>query len=465
MYTTVNDYGSDCIAAIKGCLTDPKYLDFPFETVLDIGTVLSGVMAACVQYIKTLTDVKYFNEQDFREYYLGFKGQKAFLEQEDSAINAIIKSLDADIPLSDPLPLYGKLTSVYKKVAFKQQIKSIISADEMGENPILWSDDYYNNLVMSVSSIEESSVNAEDYLIMGEKMEEFYDAVQTERETQEPVTFGWKILDDLIPEGPTKGHGGCIAGSTGMGKSALALNIWDHLIEKDVPTIYAPIEMGIENTIDRLVAHRIKVPYNELVKLKREERPDIAKMIELEMKRLKYHDRCAIIQDPVIDLKKLEMYIRRFQKNIGQQYCVVIIDLLTMITEFYSGESLPQAIEKAINALDILAKKLGIHYIGIVQLNRSIEQDKVLTVQSIEKLKPTRSSIKNSSAILERARYCLTIFRPAYFAKLYLTPEEAATVEDVAEVTLMKANNEDAGRIYLHYDGPTFTLTEMEGAH
>ena len=466
MYTKLNDYLIDCLTVVYGTWKDPNYLDYPFENILETSPIgnAGSVFRKCIECMKSLSDVKYFNEETFREYYLNTLGSKVFTEEEDVLIkNTFVKLGQFEGDLKDPTALYASLSNAYKKSSLKDSMSSILKEDELGENPLFWTDDFYNNLILQVDNIEEARVEEENMILFGEDVGEYYDEVLTERETREPVTFGWKVIDDLIPEGPTQGHGGCIAGSTGMGKSALALNIFDHLIEYDVPTMYAPIEMGVENTVDRLVAHRIKVPYNELVKLKKSEQPDILEMIQKEMKRLKVHDHCAILQDPVIDLAKLERYIKKFQKYIGQKYCIIIIDLLTMITEFYSGESLPQAIEKAINALDILSKKLGFHYIGVVQLNRTIEQDKVLSVQSIDKLKPTRSSIKNSSAILERARYCLTIFRPAYFAKLYLTPEEASTVEDVAEVTLMKANNEDAGRIYLNYDGPTFTLTEREG--
>lgn len=462
MYKDLSEYGRDCVVALKGCLQDPNYLDFPFEGVLNTGSIVNRVLCKVIEYIKTLSDPKYFTEEGCKEYYLNTTGQKVFVEEEDKAFTSLFAATKKDFEIKDPAQLFINLAKAYKKVSLKEKIKDFSMQDELGENPILWSDDFYNDLVLKLDDIDEESINEQDGLVMASDIGDYYEELLDKRETQEPVSFHWKCLDDLIPEGPTEGHGGTIAGSTGMGKSALALNVMDHLIEADVPTVVFPIEMGMENTVDRYVAHRIKVPYNELVKLKKSEHPEIKEMIDKEMRRLKFHDRFAICQDPVIDLKKLEMYIKQFQKKVGQKYCVVIIDLLTMISEFYKGDNLASCIEKAINALDILSKKLGFHYIGVVQLNRSIEQDKVLSVQSIDKLKPTRSSIKNSSAILERSRYCLTIFRPAYFAKLYLTPEEAATVEDVAEVTLMKANNEDAGRIYLNYDGPTFTLTERE---
>ena len=102
---------------------------------------------------------------------------------------------------------------------------------------------------------------------------------------------------------------------------------------------------------------------------------------------------------------------------------------------------------------------MNFHWIGVVQLNRSVESDKVHSVQAIDKLKPTRSSIKNSSALLERARWAITIFRKRYFADLYLTKEEASTIEDIAEIQLMKANDEAIGRRYMTFDGKTFKMS------
>ena len=42
---------------------------------------------------------------------------------------------------------------------------------------------------------------------------------------------------------------------------------------------------------------------------------------------------------------------------------------------------------------------------------------------------------------------------------MYLDEAEAQKIEDVAEIQLMKANDEQLGRRYMNFDGPTFTMT------
>ena len=242
------------------------------------------------------------------------------------------------------------------------------------------------------------------------------------------------------------------------------MNCINGLINADVPTMYFPIEMGIVNTLDRLASIRTRIPFKDIIKIGKTETVQGAReVIEQEIASLRIRDNFAIVDDANLDMKKLRSYIQRFQAQLpGRKYCIVFIDLLLMIKEFYDdGNNMAQMIERAINKLDILSKELGFHYVGVVQLNRTVEQDKVTSIQSIDKLKPSRAAIKNSNALLERARYCFTVFRKRAYAEAYLEPEEYETLDDIMEVSLLKANDDKMGKVLANYDGPTFTVTPM----
>ena len=192
----------------------------------------------------------------------------------------------------------------------------------------------------------------------------------------------------------------------------------------------------------------------------------IKEAIDLEAEQLKkVGNRFAISENPNMSLHDLKQEIRKFQIQIGQTYCIVIIDLLTMIKDFssvHNGLGLAQEIELAINKLNAMSKELGFHYIGVVQLNRTVESDKVIDLDDINKLRPTRSSIKNSGALLERARWCISLFRPKYYADTYLEKEDAEQLDDIVEIGLLKANNSQTGKKFMMFDGNTFSLTQVE---
>ena len=280
-------------------------------------------------------------------------------------------------------------------------------------------------------------------------------------------SFNDEILDSFIKTGPVPGEGGLICAATGMGKSAYCLHLLNRLIVAKTPVMLFTLEMGAVSTMDRLLSSRTQIPFSEMLEFKDYESwKSIKEAIDLEAEQLKkVGNRFAISENPNMSLHDLKQEIRKFQIQIGQTYCIVIIDLLTMIKDFssvHNGLGLAQEIELAINKLNAMSKELGFHYIGVVQLNRTVESDKVIDLDDINKLRPTRSSIKNSGALLERARWCISLFRPKYYADTYLEKEDAEQLDDIVEIGLLKANNSQTGKKFMLFDGNTFSLTEVE---
>ena len=61
-----------------------------------------------------------------------------------------------------------------------------------------------------------------------------------------------------------------------------------------------------------------------------------------------------------------------FQAEIGSKYMIIVLDLLSMITDFtkfQNGANSAFGIEVAINKLSSIAKELGVHIIGVLQMN------------------------------------------------------------------------------------------------
>lgn len=475
-YKSRKDYVLDCIMAATGTAVDENYYAQNFDDIIGVETPEQSVCSAFVQFVKKVefeNISKYGSRTNFNAYLLEKRESDSLLDVENNLIDLIYERVDFNkrnnnSELPEPTALFEKLAEARKKLDLSNRLRNLSEQDEYSQDAVTWTDKFCNSLLESIEDTSESyENNRDDKLYYGEDVKDFYLKRIEERENGESYHFGNIMLDSLVTEGPTPGHGGIIAGSTGMGKSALCLNIINDMINADIPCIYFPIEMGMENTIDRLVSLRTHIPFRQIVNIGKQDRDidePIKELVLHEANGLSTHPNFAIVNKPNISINDISNSVKKFQARLsGRKYCVVFIDLLLMVKEFYDdGSNMAQMIERAINKLDILAKRLNFHWVGVVQLNRSIESDKILSEQSIDKLKPTRSSIKNSSALLERARWAVTIFRKRYFADLYLSEEQAAGIEDIAEIQLMKANDESISRRYMTFNGPTFEMKYAE---
>lgn len=467
-------YVASCITAAVGSLLEADYNSRDFDYIIGFETAEQSVCSMFIRFVKSMDIEKakqYATRTNFNDYLLNQKQTDSLTDVENTVVDLIYEQIDYNKAhenegLKEPANLFKALLNARKKLNLANSIRSLTDKEVFKGDPITWGDKYAETLQKEFSeALDTYDESTEDKLFFADDLAKHYTETLDARENGEIYMFHNKVFDSLITEGPTPGHGGIIGGSTGMGKSALCLNLVNDLINADVPAMYFPIEMGLDNTLDRLAALRLKMNFRDIVRIGRPETPsEVRQAVEEEINKLRVHSNFAVVSDPNITIRKLRNYIKRFMSKLpGRKYCIVIIDLITMISEFYAEDgNMAQMIEKAINMLDILAKELNFHYIGVVQLNRSVESDKVTSVQAIDKLRPTRSAIKNSNALLERARWAITIFRKKYFADLYLTEEEAEGIDDIAEIQLMKANDEAIGRRYMRFDGPSFCMTYDE---
>ena len=233
--------------------------------------------------------------------------------------------------------------------------------------------------------------------------------------------------------------------------------------------IFFSLEMGEISTYDRLLSSRLQIPYSEIVNPSDEETySSILAAVEQERQSLDQNQFFRFCENATIDLNYIKKEIIKFQESIGQRYCIVVIDLITMVQDFVSarnGLGLAQTIEVAINKMNALSKELGIHYIGTAQLNRSGETANVVDIEDINRLRPTRAQVKNSGALLERCRYVVSLFRKKFFIDQYFPDDEEAQAEDdLVEVSMLKQNNGQCKRMYESFNGECFTLTYVENA-
>lgn len=274
--------------------------------------------------------------------------------------------------------------------------------------------------------------------------------------------FGDPLLDKALVKGAYPGAITIIAGGTGQGKSTYVLNMINGMINQAIPCMYLSLEMSDIDTMDRLISIRREIPTADLYN-PGGDLDSIIRIIEEERIKLKKSNLFYFVDDPEISLAQLPGMIKEFKQKTKSEYCVIAIDLLTQIQEFMEsgmGGNLAQVIERAMNKLNIIAKKENVHIIGVVQFNREADNTKVTEIDNLHLLKPTLNNIKNAHAIAERSRAVLGLFRAKYYADRYCQDDEHYEyMEDILEVQVLKQSNGATPLLKYDYDGEVFRTT------
>ena len=256
-----------------------------------------------------------------------------------------------------------------------------------------------------------------------------------------------------------------------MGKSTFVLSLIDNLLERNSPCMYISLEMSGVDTFDRLMSKKLDMDSSVLYD--KNLIGDVEEGVDRLKERLDDHKNFYFVEDPDVSISKLRSMIREFKQRTKQDYCLVVIDLLTQMKGFLAnstmrGAGTPQTIENSMNELNALAKSENVHIIGVAQFNRGTDTGKVTSIESIQNFRPTANDIKNSSALLERARLVLSVFRAKPYAVKYLVDShgdpfpEVNDMEDYLELQVLKNSSGEVGKIYKYfYDGPHFRLLPL----
>ncbi|MGL5913560.1 MAG: DnaB-like helicase C-terminal domain-containing protein [Bacteroidales bacterium] len=321
-------------------------------------------------------------------------------------------------------------------------------------------EDFISELQDCVSLAKNSS---SDILFTKDLFNDYERTIERRIEGEEFRTTGCSKLDNLLPTGFSQGEITTIFGSTGVGKSTFALYLKNRLINRDIPCLDFTLEMSGTATMDRWMASRLRIPMRELVGKPNEPiNEEILQMVQNEKAKLLTRKRYGMVDASSITVAEIKKNIIKFKLKSKSEYAVVIIDLATMIKEFSGGNS--NDYEKAIDLLHQTAKELKVHIILVVQaIQKTLENHRPSTLSAINIFRPILASIKNSSALAERSRTVLSVFRAKYYATRFFPDDPVVdTLEDVVEIQVLKSSNGNVGGIarYLHDEG-MFRLFSM----
>ena len=222
-------------------------------------------------------------------------------------------------------------------------------------------------------------------------------------------TTGDLHLDNKVYFGFRPHEISILFGSTSMGKSAFAQHISLCLLRVQVPVLYVSLEMDFASMAGRYIASTLDVKLSNVY------------FTDVKLPFSTYEESpFSFVDNPSISLEDLKYTIEKFiQIHKPTDRFVVILDLMTLISNF-SGKT-AQEYEASMNKLHVIARETGAHIIGIVQAQRSADNMKPASpsLKDIQAMKPGLFNIKNSSAIAERARLIMSIFRPKYYLERY----------------------------------------------
>ena len=252
------------------------------------------------------------------------------------------------------------------------------------------------------------------------------------------VPTGFTDLDKMTA-GLQPGELVVIAGRPSMGKTALALNIAEHVaVDNGLPVAIFSMEMSGTQLAMRLLGSISKVDQHKMRtgRLNDEEWSKLSEAIG------KLHD-TPIYIDEAGALNALEVRARaRRLKRQFSKLGLIVIDYLQLMSSSNpkAGENRATEISEISRSLKAMSKELDVPVIALSQLNRAVDQR--------PDRRPVMSDLRESGAIEQDADVIMFIYREVVYK-----PDLPEEQRNVAEVIVGKQRNGPIGTVRLTFRG------------
>ena len=283
---------------------------------------------------------------------------------------------------------------------------------------------------------EEGSRMKQGFQGMDTLVVELLDRVQEMADNPMDITgvpTGFYDLDRMT-SGFQAGDMVVLAARPSMGKTALAINIAEHVaLNEGLPVAVFSMEMGASQLAVRVVGSigRIDQTHLRTGKLTDEEWPRLTEAIE-KLRNVSLH----IDETPGLTTSELRANARRLARQCGKLGLIVVDYLQLMSGSSSDGENRATELGEISRGLKMLAKELQCPVIALSQLNRSVETrtDK----------RPMMSDLRESGAIEQDADVIMFIYRDDYYNKDSKEP-------GVSEIIIGKQRNGPTGTVKLAF--------------
>jgi replicative DNA helicase len=285
---------------------------------------------------------------------------------------------------------------------------------------------------------EEGSRMKQGFQGMDSLVVQLLDRVQEMADNPNDVTgvrTGFYDIDRMT-SGMQAGDMIVLAARPSMGKTALAINIAEHVaLHEELPVAVFSMEMGASQLAIRIVGSigRIDQMHLRTGKLTDAEWPRLTEAIE-KLRNISLH----IDESPGLTVSELRANARRLARQCGGKLGLIVVDYLQLmsVSSSMSEENRATAVGEISRGLKMLAKELGCPVLALSQLSRGVE--------SRTDKRPMMSDLRESGAIEQDADVIMFIYRDDYYNKDSKEP-------GVTEIIISKQRNGPTGTVKLAF--------------
>jgi len=305
-------------------------------------------------------------------------------------------------------------------------------------------DDLLDSAEHEIFSIKEEKLKG-TFVPLGDILPETFKQIEQYSQREGFLTgvpSGFSSLDELT-SGFQKSDLIVIASRPSVGKTALSLNIAEHLaVDNKVPTIIFSLEMSKEQLAQRLLCSRARIS-SHLMRT--------GKLADQQWTNLSIAvgplSEAPIFIDDTPSMTVLEMRAKARRLKSRENIGMIVIDYLQLIQGPRSAESRQQEISFISRSLKAMARELSVPVIALSQLSRQVELRG-------KDARPQLSDLRESGAIEQDADVVIFIHRPR---------DEEGHWGTEAEILLAKQRNGPTGKLDLVFvkDYARFELMDV----
>ncbi len=225
-----------------------------------------------------------------------------------------------------------------------------------------------------------------------------------------------------------------LAGRPSMGKTALAMNIVQHVAASDkIPVAVFSLEMSMEQLALRMLCSlgRIDSQRIRTGRLRESDWPNLTRATG-------YLSEAPIFIDDSAGVSVLEMRAKARRLSSEHDLGLIVVDYLQLMQGKPGIENRVQEISDISRSLKAMAKELDVPVIALSQLNR--------TVETRPNKRPQLSDLRESGAIEQDADVIMFIYRDEVYNTAEDNPERG-----LAEIIIGKQRNGPIGTVKLSF--------------
>lgn len=259
------------------------------------------------------------------------------------------------------------------------------------------------------------------------------DAAMRGEQYGEAVATGFAELDTMLGGGLRPSELYLLAARPGQGKSALALNICEHVaIDLHEPILFVSLEMSSVELADRMLCSRSHVDSH---RMRRGTLAEIERKKLLETAGIVSEALLFVDDKPNRSIAHIASLARMQKRRNGLK--LLVIDYLQLIEPANPRDSRQEQVALISRRLKGLSKELDVPVLALCQLSRATEQ----SGNHIPRL----SHLRESGQLEADADVVMFVHRPEY----YLSGEAAEQEKGKAEIHVAKQRNGPTGEVKL----------------